>query len=158
MITRPRGLAEEVVGVRTDAGDVECELVVNCAGMWARELAERNGVVVPNQAAEHYYLVTEPIDGMSPDAPVFEDPASYGYYREEGGGMMVGLFEPVAAAWKVDGIPRDFSFGEITPDWDRMGPFVERAISRVPVVETVGIRTFFCGPESFTPDLAPARR
>ena len=156
VITRPRGLAEEVVGVRTDAGDVECELVVNCAGMWARELAERNGVVVPNQAAEHYYLVTEPIDGMSPDAPVFEDPASYGYYREEGGGMMVGLFEPVAAAWKVDGIPRDFSFGEITPDWDRMGPFVERAISRVPVVETVGIRTFFCGPESFTPDLAPA--
>ena len=70
--------------------------------------------------------------------------------------MMVGLFEPEAAAWKVDGIPRDFSFGEITPDWDRMGPFVERAISRVPVVETVGIRTFFCGPESFTPDLAPA--
>ena len=142
--------------MRTDAGDVECDVVVNCAGMWARELAERNGVVVPNQAAEHYYLITEPIDGMSPDAPVFEDPASYGYYREEGGGMMVGLFEPVAAAWNVDGIPPDFSFGEITPDWDRMGPFVERAIARVPVVETVGIRTFFCGPESFTPDLAPA--
>ena len=156
VLTRPRGLVEEVTGVRTDAGDVECELVVNCAGMWTRELAERNGVVVPNQAAEHYYLVTEPIDGMSPDAPVFEDPAAHGYYREEGGGMMVGLFEPVAAAWKVDGIPHDFSFGEITPDWDRMGPFVERALSRVPVVETVGIRTFFCGPESFTPDLSPA--
>lgn len=156
VLTRPRGLVEEVTGVRTDAGDVECDVVVNCAGMWARELAERNGVVVPNQAAEHYYLITEPIDGMSPDAPVFEDPAAYGYYREEGGGMMVGLFEPVAAAWNVDGIPRDFSFGEITPDWDRMGPFVERAIARVPVVETVGIRTFFCGPESFTPDLAPA--
>ena len=156
VVTRPRGLVEEVTGVRTDAGDVECDVVVNCAGMWARELAERNGVVVPNQPAEHYYLITEPIDGMSPDAPVFEDPASYGYYREEGGGMMVGLFEPVAAAWNVDGIPRDFSFGEIAPDWDRMGPFVERAIARVPVVETVGIRTFFCGPESFTPDLAPA--
>ena len=156
VLTRACGLVEEVVGVRTDAGDVECELVVNCAGMWARELAERNGVVVPNQAAEHYYLVTEPIEGMSADAPVFEDPASYGYYREEGGGMMVGLFEPTAAAWQVDGIPRDFSFGEIPPDWDRMGPFVERAIARVPIVETVGIRTFFCGPESFTPDLAPA--
>ena len=156
VITRARGLVEEVTGVRTDAGDVECELVVNCAGMWARELGERNGVVIPNQAAEHYYLITEPIEGMSPDAPVFEDPAAYGYYREEGGGMMVGLFEPEAAAWKVDGIPRDFSFGTIAPDWDRMGPFVERAISRVPVVETVGIRTFFCGPESFTPDLAPA--
>lgn len=156
VMTRPRGLVEEVTGVRTDAGDVECELVVNCAGMWARELAQRNGVVVPNQAAEHYYLVTEPIDGMSPDAPVFEDPASYGYYREEGGGMMVGLFEPVAAAWKVDGIPKDASFTTLQPDWDRMGPFVEKAVARVPVVETVGIRTFFCGPESFTPDLSPA--
>ncbi len=156
VITRKRGLVDGVTGVRTDQGDVECEVVVNCAGMWARELAERNGVVVPNQAAEHYYLVTEPIAGMSPDAPVFEDPAAYGYYREEGGGMMVGLFEPRAAAWRVDGIPSDFSFGQITPDWDRMGPFVEKAISRVPVVETVGIRTFFCGPESFTPDLAPA--
>ena len=145
-----------VTGVATASGDIECEYVVNCAGMWARQLGERNGVVSPRQAAEHYYLITEPIDGMSPDAPVFEDPAAYGYYREEGGGMMVGLFEPVAAAWNVDGIPRDFSFGEIAPDWDRMGPFVERAIARVPVVETVGIRTFFCGPESFTPDLAPA--
>ncbi len=154
--TRPRGLVEEVTGVRTDAGDVECELVVNCAGMWARELGERNRVVVPNQAAEHYYLVTEPIDGMSPEAPVFEDPAAYGYYREEGGGMMVGFFEPRAAAWSVEGIPADFSFGTITPDWDRMGPYVERAIARVPIVETVGIRTFFCGPESFTPDLSPA--
>lgn len=156
VVTRPRGAVEEVTGVVTDRGTVECDVVVNAAGMWARELAGRNGVVVPNQAAEHYYLVTEPIDGMSADAPVFEDPASYGYYREEGGGMMVGLFEPVAAAWNVGGIPKDFSFGTITPDWDRMGPFVERAMARVPVVETVGIRTFFCGPESFTPDLAPA--
>ena len=155
VVTRRRGLVEEVTGIRTDAGDVECEVVVNCAGMWARELAERNGVVVPNQAAEHYYLVTEPIDGMSPEAPVFEDPASYGYYREEGGGMMVGLFEPVAAASSVEGIPRDFSFGEIPPDWGRVGPFVERAICLVPVVGAVGIRTFFCGPESFTPDLSP---
>lgn len=154
--TRPRGAVEEVTAVVTDQGTVECEVVVNAAGMWARELAERNGVVVPNQAAEHYYLVTEPIDGMSPDAPVFEDPASYGYYREEGGGMMVGLFEPVAAAWKVEGIPRDFSFGTLRPDTDRVGPFLEKAMARVPVVETAGIHTFFCGPESFTPDLSPA--
>jgi heterotetrameric sarcosine oxidase gamma subunit len=154
--TRPSGAVEEVAGVRTDHGDVECEVVVNCAGMWARQLAERSGVVVPNQAAEHYYLVTEPIDGMSPDAPVFEDPASHGYYREEGGGMMVGLFEPVAAAWHVDGVPEGFSFGTIPPDWERMAPFLETAMARVPVVETAGIRTFFCGPESFTPDLAPA--
>ena len=124
--------------------------------MWARELGAKNGLVIPNQAAEHYYLITDTIDGLDPNAPVFEDPASYGYYREEGGGMMVGLFEPQAAPWKVEGIPRDFSFGTIPPDWDRMGPFLEKAMARVPVTLEVGVRTFFCGPESFTPDLAPA--
>ncbi len=145
-----------VTGVRTDHGDIECEVAVNCAGMWARELGERNGVVIPNQAAEHYYLITDDIDGMSPDAPIFEDPSSYGYYREEGGGMMIGLFEPRAAAWQVDGIPPAFSFGTLPPDWERMGPFLEKAMSRVPVTLEAGIRTFFCGPESFTPDLQPA--
>ena len=156
VLTTPEARLSRVTGVTTDAGDIEADIVVNCAGMWAREFAWANGVVVPNQAAEHYYLITEPLAGMSPDAPVFEDPAAYGYYREEGGGMMVGLFEPRAAAWRVDGIPRDFSFGEIPPDWDRMMPFLERAMSRVPVTLEAGIRKFFCGPESFTPDLLPA--
>ncbi len=146
-----------VTGVRTSTGEtIEAEYVVNCAGMWARELGARNGLVIPNQAAEHYYLITDTIDGIDPDGPVFEDPASYGYYREEGGGMMVGLFEPKAAPWHVDGIPRDFSFGTIPPDWDRMAPFLEKAMARVPITMEVGVRTFFCGPESFTPDLAPA--
>lgn len=156
VLTSPRGAVSEVVGVHTDAGDLEAEVVINCAGMWARELGERNGVVIPNQAAEHYYLITEPFPGVDPNWPVFEDPAAYGYYREEGGGLMVGLFEPRAAAWRVDGIPRDFSFGEIPPDWDRMGPFLETAMARVPITSEVGIRKFFCGPESFMPDLAPA--
>ncbi len=147
---------ETVTGVRTDAGDVECEYVVNCTGMWARELGARSGLVIPNQAAEHYYLITDTIEGIDPHGPIFEDPASYGYYREEGGGMMVGLFEPRAAAWKVEGIPPDFSFGTLPPDWDRMAPFLEKAMARVPVTMEVGVRTFFCGPESFTPDLAPA--
>ena len=149
--------AGRVTGVRTSAGEtVEADVVVNCTGMWARELGAQNGLVIPNQAAEHYYLITDTIEGMDPDAPIFEDPASYGYYREEGGGMMVGLFEPKAAPWKVEGIPRDFSFGTLPPDWDRMGPFLETAMARVPVTLEVGIRTFFCGPESFTPDLSPA--
>jgi 4-methylaminobutanoate oxidase (formaldehyde-forming) len=151
VLTRDR----RVTGVATSAGDIECEYVVNCAGMWARQLGERDGVVIPLQAAEHYYLITEPIDGVDPAWPVFEDPSRHGYYREEGGGLMVGLFEPVCAPWNVDGIPSDFSFGEITPDWDRMGPYVERAMERVPITLVSGIRTFFCGPESFTPDLAP---
>ncbi len=144
-----------VTGVVTDHGTIECEGSVNCAGMWARQLAERNGVTVPLQAAEHYYLITEQIEGMDGSWPVIEDPACYGYYREEVGGLMIGLFEPVCAPWKVDGVPHDFSFGTLPPDWDRMGPYVEKAMSRVPVSADTGVRIFFCGPESFTPDLAP---
>ncbi len=144
-----------VTGVRTAFGDVECEVVVNCAGMWARQLAERNGVTVPLQAAEHYYLITEAIEGISRDWPVLEDPANYGYFREEGGGLMLGLFEAVCAPWKVGGVPDDFSFGELPPDWERMGPYLEAAMSRIPISSEVGIKKFFCGPESFTPDLQP---
>ncbi|HET6592794.1 MAG TPA: FAD-dependent oxidoreductase [Xanthomonadales bacterium] len=143
------------VGVRTAQGDIEAEYVVNCAGMWARQLGEQSGVCIPNQAAEHYYLITGEIDGMPKNLPVFEDPSVHAYYREEGGGMMVGLFEPQCAPWKVDGIPEDFSFGEIPPDWDRLTPFLEEAMNRVPVTLEAGIRKFFCGPESFTPDLGP---
>jgi glycine cleavage system aminomethyltransferase T/glycine/D-amino acid oxidase-like deaminating enzyme len=144
-----------VTGVRTPFGDIEAEYVVNCAGMWARQLGERDGVTIPNQAAEHYYLITEPIADLPPSMPVLEDPASYGYFREEVGGLLVGFFEPVCAPWQVDGIPEDFSFGEIPPDWERMTPYLEKAMSRVPVSLEVGIKKFFCGPESFTPDLRP---
>jgi 4-methylaminobutanoate oxidase (formaldehyde-forming) len=144
-----------VTGVRTPYGDIEAEYVVNCAGMWARQLGEPVGVTIPLQAAEHYYLITEPVDGMDGSLPVLEDPGAYGYFREEGGGLLLGLFEPVCAPWRVDGIPEDFSFGQLPPDWDRMAPYVEKAMSRVPISAEVGVRTFFCGPESFTPDLQP---
>jgi 4-methylaminobutanoate oxidase (formaldehyde-forming) len=144
-----------VTGVGTQFGDVECEVVVNCAGMWARQLAERTGVTVPLQAAEHYYLLTEEIPGISRDWPVLEDPASFGYFREEGGGLLLGLFEAVCAPWQVGRVPDDFSFGELPPDWDRMGPYLEKAMGRIPISAEIGITKFFCGPESFTPDLQP---
>jgi glycine cleavage system aminomethyltransferase T/glycine/D-amino acid oxidase-like deaminating enzyme len=143
-----------VTGVRTAQGDIRAEVVVNCAGMWARQFGALAGVTVANQAAEHYYLITEPIKDL-PKMPVLEDPGAYGYYREEGGGLMVGLFEPVCAPWRVEGIPADFSFGELPPDWERMTPFLERAMARVPITQEVGMKRFFCGPESFTPDLRP---
>jgi heterotetrameric sarcosine oxidase gamma subunit len=144
-----------VTGVRTALGDIQAEYVVNCAGMWARQFGALAGVNVPNQAAEHYYLLTEAIKGLPPNMPVLEDPGAYGYYREEGGGLMVGLFEPVCAPWKVEGIPADASFLELEPDWERMTPFLDTAMARVPITTEVGIKKFFCGPESFTPDLRP---
>ena len=151
-VTKRRGA---VTGVVTARGTIEAEYVVNCAGMWARQLGESAGVNIPNQAAEHYYLITERVPGLSPHWPVLEDPASYVYFREEVGGMMIGLFEPICAPWKIEGIPDDFSFGELPPDWDRMGPYVETAMKRVPITMEVGVKKFFCGPESFTPDLQP---
>lgn len=144
-----------VTGVRTNHGDIHAEFVVNTAGMWARQFGEMAGVNIPNQAAEHYYLITEDMKEMTPDLPILEDPSSYGYYREEVGGLMIGMFEPVCAPWKIEGIPTDFSFGEINPDWDRMAPFLEKAMARVPISMNVGVKKFFCGPESFTPDLRP---
>jgi len=149
------GVLRRVTGVVTPLGTIECDYVVNCAGMWARQLGELVNVNIPNQAAEHYYLITERIPELSKDWPVLEDPGSYVYFREEVGGLMVGLFEPVCAPWNVGRIPDDFSFGEIQPDWDRMGQYVEKAMRRVPRAETAGVKKFFCGPESFTPDLRP---
>ncbi|MBS2022377.1 MAG: GcvT family protein [Deltaproteobacteria bacterium] len=144
-----------VKGVRTAHGDIECDIVVNCAGMWARQLGAKSGVNIPLQSAEHYYLITEKVPGISQAHPVLEDPGSYGYFREEGGGLMIGLFEPVCAPWMVGGVPEDFSFGTLAPDWDRMGPYLEKAMARIPISGEVGVRKFFCGPESFTPDLRP---
>lgn len=144
-----------VSGVQTPYGDIEAEYVVNCAGIWARQLGAESGVSIPLQAAEHYYLLTEPIPEVSREWPVLEDPSSYGYFREEGGGLLLGLFEPVCAPWNVGRVPETFSFGEIPPDWDRMGPYLETAMQRVPITSDIGIRKFFCGPESFTPDLQP---
>jgi glycine cleavage system aminomethyltransferase T/glycine/D-amino acid oxidase-like deaminating enzyme len=150
--TRDRG---RVTGVVTERGTVEAEYVVNCSGLWGREVGALAGVDVPLQAAEHYYLLTEPFEGVHRDLPVIEDPDRYGYYREEGDGLLVGLFEPVAGPWSIDGAPREFAFGELPPDWDRVGPYLEAAMERIPALTDVGIRKFFCGPESFTPDVHP---
>lgn len=144
-----------VTGVVTDRGTIEAEYVVNAAGMWARQVGALAGVAVPLQASEHYYLITEPVEWAHRDLPVIEDPDRYGYYREEVGGILVGLFEPVAAPWSLDGIPADLGFADLPPDWDRVGPYLESAMERIPAVREAGIKKFFCGPESFTADLHP---
>jgi len=144
-----------VTGVVTPQGIVECEYVVLAAGMWSRQLGELAGVHVPLQASEHYYMITEPVDWAHPDLPVVEDPDLYGYYREEGGGILVGLFEPVGGPWSVDRVPEEIEFASLPPDWDRVGPCLDRAMDRFPRLREAGIKTMFCGPESFTPDLGP---
>ncbi len=144
-----------VTGVVTDQGTIECEYVVNCGGMWARQFGALAGIDVPLQAAEHYYLITEPMEGVHRDLPVIEDPDCYGYFRPEGDGLLVGLFEPEAAAWSLDGVPADSSFVELPPDYDRLAPFLEMAMARVPTLADTGILKFFCGPESFTSDVHP---
>src|SRR5450755_708994 len=139
-------------GVRTAAGDVRAEIVVNCAGMWARAVGRMAGVNVPLQAAEHYYLISEPVAGVHSMLPILRDPGNSAYIREEAGKIMLGLFEPEAAPWGANGIPDDFCFGDIPPDWDRMYPHIEKSMKRVPCLLETGIKLLFCGPESFTPD------
>jgi 4-methylaminobutanoate oxidase (formaldehyde-forming) len=144
-----------VTAVSTALGDIRTDYVVNCAGLWAREFGAASGVAISNQAAEHYYLITETIKDLPQNMPVLEDPSAYGYYRQEGGGLLVGMFEPVCAPWQVAGAPTDAPFLELEPDWERMGSYLETAMARVPITMQVGMKKFFCGPESFTPDLAP---
>jgi 4-methylaminobutanoate oxidase (formaldehyde-forming) len=141
-----------VNGVRTNRGDIEAEYVVNCGGMWGRRIGAMAGVNVPLQAAEHYYLLSESIEGVHNMLPVLRDPGNTAYIREDAGKLLVGFFEPVAKPWGMEGIPADFCFDEIPADWERMMPYVEAAMKRVPILMDTGIKLFFCGPESFTPD------
>jgi 4-methylaminobutanoate oxidase (formaldehyde-forming) len=141
-----------VAGVRTDHGDISTEVVVNCTGMWARQLARRVGVNVPLHAAEHFYILTEPIAALTPDLPVLRCPDDTAYFREDTGKLMVGFFEPGAKPWATHGVPDDAAFVRLPEDWEHLTPFINLAARRVPILRNVGIQLFFNGPESFTPD------
>lgn len=144
--------AGRVTGVRTPQGEIAAEIVVNCAGMWGRDLAASCGVTVPLHAAEHFYIVTEPMAEVSPKLPVLRDPDSRAYFKEEAGKLLVGWFEATAKPWGMAGIPEDFSFDTLPADIEHIEPELERAIHRVPALGKAGIKLFFNGPESFTPD------
>ena len=142
-----------VTGVRTDRGDIEAEIVVNCAGQWANHLAARIGVTVPLHSAEHFYVVTDQIEGMHSDMPILRDPDGFTYFKEEVGGLVVGGFEPEAKPWvSPDQIPYPFEFQLLGEDWDHFSILMESAQMRVPALHHTGIRKFYNGPESFTPD------
>jgi 4-methylaminobutanoate oxidase (formaldehyde-forming) len=140
------------VGVETDQGIIHAEKVVNCAGMWARDLGAQVGVNIPLQACEHFYIVTEPMEGMTSDLPILRDMDACAYYKEDAGKLLLGAFEPKAKPWATEGIPADFCFDELPEDFDHFAPILEGAMHRVPSLQKVGIRKFFNGPESFTAD------
>jgi 4-methylaminobutanoate oxidase (formaldehyde-forming) len=142
-----------VTGVRTDRGDVETEVVVNCAGQWAHQLGALAGVSVPLHSAEHFYVVTDQVDGTRPDLPILRDPDGYTYVKEEVGGLVVGGFEPEAKAWVApDALPRPFEFALLEEDWEHFAVLMDSAVHRIPVLAETGIRKLYNGPESFTPD------
>jgi len=145
-----------VSGLRWRTGDsqgsIGCEFVVNCAGQWAREFGAMAGVAVPLSSAEHFYLVTEPIAGVSPDLPVIRDPDGYIYFKEEVGGIVMGGFEPVAKPWDVDRIPERFEFQLLPEDWDQFEVLMQNAMHRMPALETAPVKLLLNGPESFTLD------
>lgn len=133
------------------SGHIEAEHVVNCAGMWGRQVGRMLGVNVPLQACEHFYIVSEPITGLIP-LPVLRVPDECAYYKEDAGKMMLGAFEPVSKPWALNGIPEDFEFDQLPEDFDHFEPILEWAVNRMPMLGEAGIHTFFNGPESFTPD------
>ncbi|MCI5098495.1 MAG: FAD-dependent oxidoreductase [Rhodobacteraceae bacterium] len=133
------------------SGHIECDYVVNCAGMWGHEVGRMAGVNVPLHACEHFYIVSEPIEGLS-QLPVLRVPDECAYYKEDAGKMMLGAFEPNAKPWAMDGIPDSFEFDQLPEDFDHFEPILEAACNRMPMLAEAGIHTFFNGPESFTPD------
>jgi heterotetrameric sarcosine oxidase gamma subunit len=142
-----------VTGVSTDHGDIEAEIVVNCAGQWAKQVGAMCGVTVPLHSAEHFYVVTDQIDGVHRDLPVLRDPDGYTYFKEEVGGLVVGGFEPDAKPWVApDALPYPFEFQLLDEDWDHFSILMDNAITRIPVLAETGIKMFYNGPESFTPD------
>jgi 4-methylaminobutanoate oxidase (formaldehyde-forming) len=141
-----------VTAVLTTQGRIACEVVVNCAGQWARELGQMAGVNVPLVSVQHQYLITDAIPGITRDLPTLRDPDRLTYYKEDVGGLVMGGYEPNPIPWAVDGFPENFNFRLLQPDWEHFQPTMELAMSRVPALADAGVRELVNGPESFTPD------
>jgi len=141
-----------VTAVLTAQGRIACEVVVNCAGQWAREVGQLAGVNVPLVSVQHQYLITDAIPGITRDLPTLRDPDRLTYYKEDVGGLVMGGYEPNPIPWAVEGFPENFNFRLLQPDWEHFQPTMELAMSRVPALADAGIRELVNGPESFTPD------
>jgi len=144
---------QRVSGVQTERGRIDADYVVLCGGMWTRDLAAGIGVTVPLHACEHYYVLFQDVPDLKPDMPVLRDYDHCSYFKYDAGKLLVGAFEPHARPWGAEGIPDDFAFGEIAGDFGHFEPVLLDAMRRIPALEKAGIQKFFCGPESFTPDV-----
>ncbi len=144
----------KVHSVRVDGKEIECEYVVLATGMWSRQIGEKIGVSIPLYPAEHFYVITEPIENLSKTLPVIRDFDSSVYFKEDAGKLLIGIFEgkSIPAFDKTNKVPEDFSFGEFPENFEHFEPYLEKSLKRFPVLEKIGIRKFFAGPESFTPD------
>ena len=151
-VQRIRTEGGRAIGVETDQGPMDAEHVVTAAGMWSHKLGRDVGVNIPLHACEHFYLVTEPIEGLPASLPVLRDQDRCIYVKTEAGRLMVGAFEPVAKPYGMGGLPTDQPFLQLDEDWEHLAPIYEAACERIPILADVGIRLFFNGPESFTPD------
>jgi glycine cleavage system T protein len=145
-------VAGRVGGVRYEGGEIRARVVVNCGGMWARDIAGWVDATVPVHAAEHFYIVTAPLPGLAPGLPVLRDADGCAYFKEDTGKLLVGWFEPKAKPWGMNGIPESFCFETLPEDLAHIEPLFASAIRRVPALESTGVQVFFNGPESFTPD------
>lgn len=141
-----------ITHVETDQGVIACDTVVNCGGMWARQIGAMAGVAVPLHPVKHQYIITERIDGLSPDAPTLRDPDRRTYFKEEVGGLVMGGYEPNPQGWVTGDIPPNWEFRLFDDDFEHFGQHLEQAMARIPALETTGVKQMINGAESFTPD------
>ncbi len=153
LVTAIRNDGGKVTGVTTPDGDIDANNVVICGGMWSRDLAAGVGINIPLHACEHYYALFESVEGLDASLPVLRDYDACTYYKYDAGKLLVGAFEPTAKPWGMNGIAEDFCFDEIAGDFDHFEPILHDAMKRIPALQNAGIQKFFCGPESFTPDV-----
>ena len=151
-VTGFRRTGKRITHVETDAGVIATDCVVNCAGQWARQVGAMAGVEVPLQPLRHQYIITERIEGLSPDAPTIRDPDRRTYFKEEVGGLVMGGYEPNPQPWTTGDVPGDWQFRLFDDDYDHFAQHVEQAVARVPALGQVGVKKMINGPESFTPD------
>jgi glycine cleavage system aminomethyltransferase T/glycine/D-amino acid oxidase-like deaminating enzyme len=143
---------DKAVGGITSEGEIRAKKVVICGGLWSRDIGGLAGASLPLHAAEHFYIVTEPIADLPRNLPALFVADEQAYYKEDAGKLLLGCFEPNAKPWGHQGIPADFAFGSLPEDFDHFEPVLKLATERVPLFAKAGIQLFFCGPESFTPD------